>query len=105
MWQHGEHGATRCTLYPPDGDATQPDPDIMGVAGETPTAVTRGLVGELKAQGEEKGQHTFDKGLAIAQELEVGRFAPEIDGDGAVITSLAGRVAHESSSRQMVQWC
>ena len=48
------------------------------------------------------GEHDMDITTAIAKQLEGGRFAPEIDGDGAVIASLAGRVAHGSSSRQMV---
>ena len=68
----------------------------MGVAGETPTAVTRGLVCELKAQGEEKGCHTFDKGLAIAQELQVGRFILKINGDGAVVPCPFARLSHVS---------
>jgi len=44
----------------------------------------------------------FQERLAIAQQLEVGRFAPEIDGDGAVSAGLASGVAHGSSSSQMV---
>ena len=83
-------------LYPPDGDATQPDPDIMGVAGETPTAVTRGLVGELKADRQDEGQHTFDKGLPIAQELKVGRFVLKINGDGAVVPCPFAHLFHVS---------
>ena len=82
--QDREDGFARGALYPPDGDSTQSDPDIMGVAGETPTAATRGLVGELQAQGEEKSQHTFDKGLAIAQELQVSRFVLKFNSDSAV---------------------
>ena len=60
---------------------------------------------QWQAKGHEEGKDTFEECLPIAKELEVDRFTPEIDGDGAVIASLAGRVAHESSSRQMVQWC
>jgi len=70
-----------------------------------PAPATGGFVFQLKAEGHDEGEDTFEERLAITQQLEVGRFAPEIDGDGAVIASLAGRVAHESSSRQMVQWC
>jgi hypothetical protein len=33
--QHREHRATRGALDPPDGETTQPDTGIMGVAGET----------------------------------------------------------------------
>ena len=35
--------------------------------------------------------HAFDKRLAIAQELKVGRFILKIDSDGAVFAGLAGR--------------
>jgi hypothetical protein len=34
---------------------------------------------------------------------KVGRFIVEIDGDGAIIASLAGRLSHGSSSGQMVR--
>jgi hypothetical protein len=68
----------------------------MGVAGQAATAVTRGLVGELKAQGEGKGHHTFDKGFAIAQELQVGRCVLKINGDGAVVPCSFARLSHVS---------
>jgi len=69
--EHREHHATRGALDAPDGEPAQTDSDVMRVARQTPTAATHGLVCELKAQGEEKGPHTFDKGLAISQELKV----------------------------------
>jgi hypothetical protein len=53
-------------------------------------------VGELKAQGQEKGHHAFDKGLAIAQELQVGRFVVKINGDGAVVPYPFARLSHVS---------
>jgi hypothetical protein len=56
----------------------------------------------LKAKGEEKGEDQLDKRLAVVKERKVGRFIVEIDGDGAVVTSLAGPVSHGSSSGQMV---
>jgi hypothetical protein len=62
----------------------------MGVTRQAPTAATSGLVGELKAQGEEKGEDAFDKRFAVATELNVGRFIVEIDGDGAVVLRLCG---------------
>ena len=65
--QDGEHGSARGALEPPDGEPTQPDTGIMGVACKTPTAATRGLVFELKAESQEKGEDTFDKGRAIAR--------------------------------------
>jgi len=53
-------------------------------------------MGELKAQGEEKGHHTFDKGLAISQELKVGRFVLKINGDGAVVPCPFAHLFHVS---------
>ena len=72
-----EHRFTRGALDPPDGEPTQPDTDIMGVAGQAPAAATGRLVLELKAQGQEEGEDTFDKRLAIAKQLKVGRFVSE----------------------------
>jgi hypothetical protein len=57
---------------------------------------------QLKTKGHDEGEDTFEERLAITQQLAVGRFAPEIDGDGAVIAGLAGGVAQGSSSRQRV---
>jgi hypothetical protein len=45
---------------------------------------------ELQAKGEEKGEDTCDKRLAIVQQVSVGRFIVEIDGDGAVVPRLCG---------------
>jgi MoaA/NifB/PqqE/SkfB family radical SAM enzyme len=84
-------------LKPPDREPTQADTGIMGVAGQAPTATTGRLVGKLKAQGEEKGHHTFDKGLAISQELKVGRFVLKINGNGAVVPCPFARLSHMSS--------
>jgi hypothetical protein len=42
-------------------------------------------VGELKAQGKEEGEDKLDKRLAIGDQLEVGGWVLEIDGDGAVL--------------------
>ena len=74
----------------------------MRVARQAPAAATGRLVFELKAQGQEKGEHAFDKRLAIAKQLKVGRFVLKIDGDGPVFAGLAGGVAHGSPSGQMV---
>jgi hypothetical protein len=63
-------------------------------AREASTAATGGFVFQLKAKGQEEGKDTFEERLPIAKQLEVGRFAPEIDGDGAVFAGLAGCVAH-----------
>ena len=63
VWQDGEDGFTRRTLDAPDGDATQPDPHIMRMAGQTPTATTGRLVFQLKAEGEDEGEDTLEKRL------------------------------------------
>jgi hypothetical protein len=39
----------------------------MGMASQAPAATTGGFVGELKADGEDEGQHTFEKRLPIAK--------------------------------------
>jgi hypothetical protein len=72
------------------------------VAGQAPTAATGRLVLELKAQGEHEGEDQFHKGLAVAQQLKVGGFILEINGEGPVFAGLASGVAHGSSSGQMV---
>ena len=71
-------------LDPPDGEAAQADPGVMGVAGQTAAATTAGLVVELKTQGEKKGKDAFDKCLAIAEQRKVGRLIVEIDGNLSV---------------------
>jgi hypothetical protein len=73
----------------------------MRVAGQASAATGR-LMLELKAKGEEKGKDEFDKRLTVVKELKVGPFIVEIDGNGAVVASLAGRLSHGSSSGQMV---
>jgi hypothetical protein len=49
---------------------------------------------ELKAKRQHEGKDTFEEYLPIAKQLEVDRFAPEIDSHGAVFSGLAGSVAH-----------
>ena len=72
------------------------------MAGQASPSLTRRLVCELKTKGEEEREHAFDKRLAVAKQLIVGRFVVKIDSDGPVFAGLAGRVAHGSSSGQMV---
>jgi hypothetical protein len=62
----------------------------MRVTRQVPAATTGSRVGELQAKGEEKGEDTFDKRLANVQQVSVGRFIVEIDGDGAVVPRLCG---------------
>jgi hypothetical protein len=68
----------------------------MGMACQAPAATTGGLVGELKADGEDEGQHTFEKRLTIAKQLNVGRFMLKIDRDSPVCARLFGCCAHVS---------
>src|SRR5712664_234208 len=75
---------------------------IMGVPGPAPAAATGRLVCELKAKGQEKGEHAFDERLAVAQELNVGRFIVEIDGDGAVVPHPCGGLGHVSPPSHQV---
>ena len=86
-----EHGFAPRTLQPPDGDSTHADTNVMGVARQAPTAATGCLVLELKTKGQEKGEDTFDKRLAIAKELKIGRLVLKINGDGPVFAGRFGR--------------
>ena len=90
------NGFARGALEPPDGDATQADTGIMRVARQAPTAVTGRLVEELKAEGEKEREYEFNKGLAVAKQLQVGRFVSKIDGDGPVFAGPFGGCAHVS---------
>jgi hypothetical protein len=40
---------------------------------------------QLKAEREDESHHQFDKRLAVVQQLNVGRFIVEIDGDGTIV--------------------
>jgi hypothetical protein len=51
---------------------------------------------ELQAKGHDEGDDTFEERLSIAKQLEVRRFAPEIDGDGAVFSRRLSHYAHVS---------
>jgi hypothetical protein len=51
---------------------------------------------ELKTKRQHKGDDTFEERLPIAKQLEVRRFAPEIDGDRAVFSRQLSRCAHVS---------
>src|SRR4029453_3029213 len=108
--QDGEHRATPGALDPPDGDPTEPDTEVVRMAGQAPTSLTSRLMCELKAEGEEESAHAFHKGLAVAKQLNVGRFVSKIDSDGAVFAGLFGRCAHVSppghqvSSEDETRW-
>src|SRR5204863_6922554 len=102
MREDREDRSARGALDPPDGHPTQTDAHIMRMARQAPTSLTRRLVFELQAQGQDKSHHQFHKGLAVAKQLYVGRFVLKIDGDGPVFMGLAGSASHGSSSGQMV---
>jgi hypothetical protein len=76
--QDGEHGTTRGALDAPDGNPTQADPGVMGVACQAPAATTGGLMFELKAKGHDEGEDTFEERLPIAKQLEVGPTARKL---------------------------
>ena len=97
MRQDGKHGFTRGTLNAPDGETAQADSDIMGVARQAPAATTRGLVGELEADRQDKGEDELDKRFGVAQEGKVGRLIVEIDSDGAVFASRFGSLSPVAS--------
>src|SRR4029453_18653872 len=65
MWQDRENRAARGALDPPDGDPAQTDPYIMGVARQAPAPATDGFVFQLKAEGHDEGEDTFEERLAI----------------------------------------
>ena len=94
--QDGEHGFAPCALDTPDGYSTQADPHVMGVARQAPASTTGGLMVELKAKGQDEGEDTFEKRLPIVKQLEIRRFAPEIDGDGAVCSRRLSCYVHVS---------
>ena len=66
----------------------------MGMTRQAPAAATGGLVEELKAQSQEKGEDAFDKRLPIARELKVRGFVSKINRDGPVCAGLFGRGTH-----------
>ena len=62
----------------------QADTDVMRVTRQATSCATGHLVFQLKVQGQEKGEHTPAKRLAIVKQANVGRFILKIDGDGTV---------------------
>jgi hypothetical protein len=58
--------------------------------------ITGRLMLELEAEGQEEGEHTFNKRLAVCTQAEVRGFVSKIDGDGAVFAPRFGRCVHVS---------
>ena len=102
MREDREHDLAPCTLDEPDGETTQPDTDVMRVAGETPTPTAGRCMCELKAKGQEKGEDELDKRLAIVQQAEVGHFSLEIYGNDAVLPRPCGCCAQSITPRSSI---
>ena len=68
----------------------------MGMTRQTAVARAACLMVELKAKREDEGEDKLDKRFAIANQLQVGGWVLEINGDGAVFSSCFGGVAHVS---------
>jgi hypothetical protein len=85
-----EHRSACGALDPPDGEPTEPETSIVGVARQAPTLAAAGLVEELKAEREEKREHELDKRLGITQELKVRCLILKINGDGPVLACRLG---------------
>jgi hypothetical protein len=100
--QDGEHGCARRALDTPEGETTEPETGLVGVAGQAPALAVAALVEELKTEGEDKRQHEFDKRFCVAQEFKVGRLIVEVDGAGPVVAGRFGSLSHGSPAVQMV---
>ena len=96
MGEDREHRLAGGALHPPDGETTQPNTGIVGVARQAATCAAASLMEELKTRREEEGEDKLDTRLGVVKELAVGRFVVEIDGDGAVCSRRLSRCAHVS---------
>jgi len=79
MREDREDRVARGALDPPNGHPTETDTHIRGVACQAAAPATGGFVFQLKAEGQDESKDTFQERLAIAKQLEVGRFVAEID--------------------------
>ena len=82
--QDGKHRFTCGALDTPDGETTQPDTGIVGVAGQAPALAAAGLVEELEAKRKDEGEDELDKRLGVVEERKVGRLIVEVNSDRAV---------------------
>src|SRR5262249_17559861 len=83
----------------PDEDSTQTEARIMRVARQAPTAAPGRLVGELKAQGQGKGEDALDKRFALGTQAHGGGCIVEIDSDSAVVPRRGGCCATSVTPR------
>jgi hypothetical protein len=61
------------------GAAAQTDSEVMRVARQAPTSLTRRLVCELQTTGEEHGEEAFDTRCASVKELIRGCFVGKVE--------------------------
>jgi hypothetical protein len=101
-----KHCSTPGALETPDRDAAQTGPHIMQMTRQASSPITGRLVLELEAEGQEEGEHIFNKRLAVSNQAEVCGFVSKIDGDRAVFAPRFGRCAHVSPlmSSGLVSW-
>jgi hypothetical protein len=78
--------AVHRTLDTPDGETTLADTGMMGEARQASAPAIDGFVLQLKAEGHDEGEDTFEERIPIAKQLEIRRFALEIDSDGAIFS-------------------
>ena len=76
----------------------------MRVACQAPAAATGRLVFQLKAKGQEEGEHALEKRLAIVKQLKVRRFMLKIDSDGPVYACRSGLLTHMRYSHVIGSW-
>src|SRR5262249_12091405 len=98
MREDREDSFARGALDPPDGEPTQPDPEVMRVTRQASSTATRRLMLELKATRQNEREDTLEKRLTITQQLNVSGFALEVDGKRSVFTGLVGWFSHGSPS-------
>ena len=71
------------------------------MTGQTATTVAAYLMVELKAEREDKGEDKLDKRFAVADQVEVGRWVLEVNGDCAILACRFGSLSHISPSVEM----
>src|SRR5256885_17174464 len=97
MGEYREHRLAGGALHPPDGETTQPNTGIVGVARQAATCASAGLMEELKTLREEEGEDKLDTRLGVVNEVALGRLPVEIDGDGAACAGHFDGLSHVSS--------
>jgi hypothetical protein len=96
MGQYGKDRLTACALNAPNGEPTQANASIVGMAGQRVTSAGRCVL-ELKAQGEDESQDELEERLGVVEELAVGGLIVEIDGESAILAGCFVGLCHVSS--------